>query len=323
MTPPLRVASLLASGTEIVCALGCEELLVGRSHECDFPESVKDLPPLSEPKFDIHLDSSTIDATIKSLVSEALSIYRIDGEKLRELNPNVIITQNHCNVCAVSFDDLCEALAGLGLESVEIVSLEPNSLEDVWNDIRKIALALNVEERGDELIHKMIGMMDRVQSRLGEMGKSDEFLPHRDAISHPNIVCIEWIEPPMVGGNWSPTLVQYAGGVDLLGKAGEHSPFIDWETIALADPDFILVMPCGFDIPRTRLEMKPLLAKEVWKNLRAVQDGHVYLLDGNQYFNRPGPRLVESVEIMAEIFHPTLFDFGHEGKGWERLYQKI
>ncbi len=303
----LRIVSLIASGTEIVAALGFEEALVGRSHECDFPSTVERLPVCSEPKIDVNGTSLQIDERVKDVLREAVSVYRVDGEMLDQLRPTTVITQTQCEVCAVSLKDVEAAVCDMVTSQPKIVPLEPNNLEDVWNDIRLVGEALQATKRAERLI-------DTSQQRLGKLAADTSALAQR-----PTIACIEWIEPMMVAGNWVPELVEFAGGNDVLGKAGEHSPYIDWEKLLQADPEVIALMPCGFDISRTRRELPALTDHPNWTKLQAVQSGRVFVTDGNQYFNRPGPRLVESAEILAEILHPGRFDFGHRGRGWETL----
>lgn len=302
-----RIISLIASATEIVAALGFEDDLVGRSHECDHPPGVKRLPVCTEPKFPVEGSSYDIDQRVKAILQEGLSVYRVDADLLRELKPDVIVTQSQCEVCAVSLSDVEIALAEWTGQEPRVVSLEPNALADVWRDIRTVAQALNAAHRGEELV-------TRLQRRMADIQSQSATIDHR-----PTVACIEWIDPLMAAGNWMPELVTMAGGVNLFGETGKHSPWMTWDELVERDPHVILTLPCGFDIPRTRSEMHILASKPEWPNLRAVRDGRVYLLDGNQYFNRPGPRLAESLEILAEILHPDTLHFGHERSGWLRF----
>jgi iron complex transport system substrate-binding protein len=304
---PGRIISLIASATEIVCALGLEDQLVGRSHECDYPESVKRLPVCTAPKFNIEGSSYDIDQRVKAILQEGLSVYRVDAEKLKELRPRVIITQTQCEVCAVSQRDVEQALGSWLGEEPCVVSLASNSLADDWHDIQRTALALAVPQRGNELIEKL-------QQRLRAITEKTRTLTAR-----PGVACIEWIDPLMAAGNWMPELVELAGGVNLFGAASKHSPWMTWPELRTRDPDIIVVMPCGFETARSRRDMPALTQQPEWGQLRAVQNRRVYLADGSQYFNRPGPRLVESLEILAEILHPGEFHYGHEGIGWERF----
>jgi iron complex transport system substrate-binding protein len=300
-----RIVSLIASATEIVCALGLEEHLVGRSHECDYPPSVLRLPVCTEPKFDIHGSSGQIDQRVKAVLQEGLSVYRVHADMLKQLQPDVIITQTQCEVCAVSQRDVERATAEWLEERPQVVSLAPNALADVWTDIERVAQALSIAARGDELVSGLRARMTDIANRS------------RSLSDRPTVGCIEWIEPLMASGNWMPELVEMAGGVNLFGKTGHHAPWLTWDELRQRDPEVIVVLPCGFDIPRTCQEMAALVRRPAWADLRAVRGQRVFLTDGNQYFNRPGPRLVESLEILAEILHPDCFQFGHQGKGWE------
>ena len=300
-----RIVSLIASSTEIVCALGFGDDLVGRSHECDFPEWVGRLPVVTAPKFPTDGTSYEIDQRVKAILAEGLSVYRVDGDGLRALRPDVIVTQSQCEVCAVSLRDVEEAVCEWLESRPQIVSLEPNALVDVWNDIGKVASALAAEDRGRALVSSLRALIDAIASRARSLGE------------RPSVAVVEWIDPLMAGGNWMPELIDMAGGVNLFGEAGKHSPWMTLEELAARDPDWILVIPCGFDIARTRAEMAALATRAEWRELRAVREERVVLADGNQYFNRPGPRLVESLEILGEILHPEAFDFGHRGRGWQ------
>jgi iron complex transport system substrate-binding protein len=302
-----RIISLIASATEIVCALGFESQMVGRSHECDFPASVKRLPVCTSPKFEVEGLSYEIDQRVKAILQEALSVYRVDADLLERLRPTHIITQSQCEVCAVSLKDVEQAVCQFTSSQPIVVSLEPNALADVWSDIRRVAAALNAPERGEELIAGLRRRMDEIAAKA------------RSARSRPTVACVEWIEPLMAAGNWTPELVEMAGGVNLFGEAGKHSPWMSWEELVAADPDVIVISPCGFDIARTMEETDLLTGKPEWRGLKAVKENRVLVADGNQYFNRPGPRLAESLEILAESLHPKLFHFGHEGKAWLTL----
>ena len=277
------------------------------SHECDHPTSVQQLPVCTEPKFPTDGTSYQIDQRVKAILQEGLSVYRVHAEDLRTLRPDVIVTQSQCEVCAVSLGDVEEAVGSWTGVRPTIVSLEPNSLDDVWSDIRRVAEALGSVERGEALVGEL-------QSRMETVTEEAASQPSR-----PTVACIEWIDPLMAAGNWMPELVERAGGMNLFGESGRHSPWMTWEELRDADPDVIIVLPCGFDLDRTREEMPALTRQEGWTDLQAVQDGRVFLTDGNQYFNQPGPRLAESLEMLAELIHPGIFQFDHEGSGWQRL----
>lgn len=305
MTTP-RIVSLIASSTEIVCALGFERQLVGRSHECDYPPSIARLPVCTSPKFPVEGTSREIDDRVKGVLEDALSVYKVDARLLDELQPTHIITQSQCEVCAVSLKDVERAVCEITSTNPVIVSLEPNALTDVWADIRRVGAALQASERADELIRKLEGRMAEIVEKA------------RAIDSRPSVACIEWIDPLMAAGNWMPELVEMAGGKNLFGEAGKHSPWMSWDELLERQPDVIVVTPCGFDIARSLEDIHFMSDRPDWHGLRAVQTNSVFVADGNQYFNRPGPRLVESLEILAEVFHPTQFRFGHEGKGWIR-----
>lgn len=302
-----RIVSLIASATEIVCALGCEAQLVGRSHECDFPAAVKCLPVCTSPKFEVAGLSYEIDQRVKAILQESLSVYRVDAARLEQLQPTHIITQSQCEVCAVSLKDVAAAVCQFTSSQPVIVSLEPNSLADVWADIRRVAAALNAPAQGATLIAGLQQRMNRITEQA------------RAVTTQPTVACIEWIEPLMAAGNWMPELVAMAGGVNLFGETGKHSPWMSWDELITKDPDVIFISPCGFDIARTLEETHLLISNPAWDKLKAVRAGRVFIGDGNQYFNRPGPRLLESLEILAEVLHPALFTFGHEQTGWVRL----
>lgn len=302
-----RIVTLLPSATEIVCALGFENDLVGRSHECDYPRAIAKLPALTEPKFKVEGTSAEIDQRVKQIVGDALSVYRVDAVRLRELRPDVIVTQSQCEVCAVSERDVEAAVAQWLGTQPRIVSLAPYALADVFTDIKRVATTLGAVERGDDLVAQMHTRMDAITARAGAL------------VRRPTFACIEWIEPMMSAGNWMPELAAMAGGENLFGRAGEHSPWMKFEELAAADPEVIMISPCGFDIPRTLTELPRLTRDPRWSTLRAVRERRVFAADGNQYFNRPGPRLVESLEILAELLHPEAFRFGHENTGWRHL----
>jgi iron complex transport system substrate-binding protein len=299
-----RVATLIASATEIVAALGCRDWIVGRSHECDYPHGIAAVPVLTEPKFPLDGPSAEIDRQVKAIVEEGTSVYRVYSERLKELSPDIIVTQDHCEVCAVSLRDVEQAIRNWTGHPIQVVSCRPNALGDVWADIRRIADALGVSPAGDRMVFEMQGRMNAIAARAAR------------AVRRPRVLCIEWIDPLMAAADWMPELVELAGGVNVLGMAGRHSEWITWEKAVASEPDVIVVMPCGFDIPRTGAEMPLLESRPGFAELKAVREGRVAVVDGNQYFNRPGPRLADSLEILAEILHPELFDFGHYGEGW-------
>ncbi len=299
-----RIVSLIASATEIACALGFEDELVGRSHECDYPPGVARLPICSASKVRVDDSSRGIDDQVQAIVRDGLSVYRVDPVLLDRLSPTVILTQTQCEVCAVSLRDVERAVCDLVRSRPTIVSLEPMDMDGLWESMRAVARALEKPPRAEVAINQLRGRIDALVQRT-------RVLPNK-----PTVACIEWIDPLMMAGNWVPELVESAGGADPFGEPGKHSGYMDFEELVRVDPDVIAIMPCGFDIARSWREMPPLVARPEWRRLSAVQAGRVFVTDGNQYFNRPGPRLVESAEILAECLHPGRFDFGHQGRGW-------
>lgn len=301
----MKIVSLLPSSTEIICALGLEAYLVARSHECDFPPSVESLPSVTAPKFDPDGRSYEIDQRVKAILQEATSVYRVDADLLKELAPDFIVTQAQCEVCAVSLSEVQRVACDWLELPAEIIALEPNALDDVFSDIMRVANALGVAERGDKLVMEL-------RSRMRSIAEQTRHL------QRPTVATLEWLDPLMAAGNWMPSLIDMAGGENLFGEDGTHSPWLEWEALQRADPDVIIALPCGYDMATTKREMPAVTEHPIWPTLKAVQTGQVYITDGNQYFNRPGPRLLESLEILVEILHPDAFNFGHQGSGWEQ-----
>lgn len=288
MSAPLRIVSLLPSATEIAVALGLQDNLVGRSHECDFPPAVKTLPVCTSTKLEKGLTSQAIEDRVKAIVEKGLSVYDVDAPLLKSLRPDVILTQAQCAVCAVTPADLEEALATWVGTPPRLVSLAPDDLADVFGDLARVAEAAGVPERAPEA-------KARMQAGLGG-------LPPAPA-TRPRMLAIEWIQPLMVAGNWVPELVTAAGAEPLLADPGTHSHWITFDAIAAADPDIIALMPCGYQLAQTLPEARALLAQPQWQALRAVREGRVFAVDGHHLFNRPGPRLVESAEVLACLIH--------------------
>ena len=286
-----RIASLLPSSTEIICALGLRERLVGVSHECDHPADVVGLPVLTEPKLDPRGTSGDIDARVQEIVQEGLSVYRLNTDALQSLQPEVIVTQDQCEVCAVSLPDVEDAVQCFLTSDVKVVSLNPEKLSDIWRDVRNVAAVTGRQEAAETLIRDLEG-------RLQKLADKTRHLPR------PRVACLEWLDPLMAAGNWIPELVDLAGGAYGLVEAGAHTPPITWDTLADYQPEVIVITPCGFKIPQSQADLPLLTAHPQWRTLPAVQAGRVYVADGNAYYNRPGPRIVESAEILAEMLHP-------------------
>jgi len=283
----------------MVHALGLGDAQVGRSHECDYPPQVLELPVCTEPVFDIHGDAREIDRRVKETLATAESVYRVFDETLERLQPTHIVTQTQCKVCAVSLGDVERALSARFSTRPEVVAMEPNSLAEIYNDIFRLARACGVDERGERLVGSIKAEMAQIAAVARATGR------------RPRVINVEWQEPLMAAGNWIPELTEMLGAENLFGTAGAHSPWMTWEQMAAADPDVVICMPCGYDLKRTREEMH----WHDWSKLRA----QVFLADGNQYLNRPGPRVAASLRILAEILYPESFEPALEGVGWEKF----
>ncbi|MGE0679313.1 MAG: cobalamin-binding protein [Candidatus Binatia bacterium] len=291
MNAPQRIVSLLPASTEILSALGLRDRLVGVSHECDYPTDVVDLPILTEPKLDPQAPTVVIDTRVRQLMQEGLSIYRIKTELLQQLQPDLIVTQDQCAVCAVSLPEIEEAVRCFLTSAVKVVSLKPERLSDIWEDIRRVGAATGLETAAEDLIRGL-------KRRLWKLEQQTR------RVVRPRVAYIEWFDPLMAGGNWIAELVEIAGGEYGLAAAGAHSPKLTWEALVEYQPEIIVITPCGFKIPQTQTDLSIMTSHPQWQTLPAVRTKRVYVADGNAYFNRPGPRIIESAEILAEIFHP-------------------
>lgn len=291
----LKIASLLPSATEIVCLLGGAPNLVAVSHECDWPEAALGKRVLTSSKVSFSLSSIGIDQDVRRILEHALGVYDIDAEVLAETAPDVIVTQDLCDVCAVSYSDVERAARELLSPDVKLVNLKPTRLGEVLDGILETGRALGVEARA---IHERA----LLQGRIDAIGARAAKLEHK-----PKVLTIEWIDPVMVGGTWMPELVELAGGEVLVTQAGDHAPTLNREELAALEPEVVLIKPCGFKIERTAAEtdaLNELVEAMPWP---AVKANRVFVADGNAYFNRPGPRLVESLEILAACTHPEEF----------------
>ncbi len=305
----MRIVSLLASATEMIAELGCLDQLVGRSHECDYPPEVLHLPLVSTVQINVDTSSSQIDAQIKQLAQakktadegalQALSIYAINIELLQTLRPDIIFTQTQCEVCAVSEQDVARALQQLAGFQPRIVSLAPYRLSDVWDDVLRVGKALDRYEQAQKLIQRYQQRLDQLASQTASLSQGS---------GKPRVAVLEWLDPLMAAGNWTPELIAYAGGEAVFGEIGLHSPWITWEELQTANPDILILAPCGFSLERIRLDVTLLRQQPAWQSLQAVRNGRVYAIDGNHYLNRSGPRLVESAELLA---HAIWFQHPH------------
>lgn len=291
----MRIVSLLPSATEIVCAVGARDELVAVSHECDHPADVRELPRVTRARASLPASSAGIDRTIREMLEAALAIYDVRAEDLRALEPDVVVTQDLCEVCAVGIDDVRRALSACGLDGVEVVSLRPTRLVDVWQDVRRVACAVRREDRG-------MLVADVLEKRVHALAERTSV--HLEA---PRVLTVEWLDPVMIGGTWMPELVVAAGGLPLVTEPGEPAPTLSLEQLEALDPDVVLVKPCGFDLVRGGKERELLATRLPWRSWRAAREGRVYLAGGNAYFNRSGPRLVDSAEILAACIRPEAF----------------
>jgi len=292
---PPRIASLLASATEIVYGLGLGEFLVSVSHECDYPPEATAKPRLTGSRIDAAASSGQIDREVRERTAAGEALYEIDVATLASLAPDLIITQAQCDVCAVRYADVLDAVASEpALRNTQVIALNPQTFDDVLSDIGRVAAAAGCPERGEAYIAELSARVEKVAA----MGRS---IPLEQ---RPRVACIEWTDPLMLAGNWMPQMVEMAGGVNLLTKAGEHSPACRWEDLRAADPEVVVVCPCGLALERSRQELATLEALTGWSELSAVKQGRVYPADGNAYFNRSGPRMVDSLELLAGFIHP-------------------
>ena len=310
----MRLVSLLASATEMIYALGCLDQLVARSHECDYPPEVLALPVVSRVQIESETSSAHIDAQIKQLARsslapddaamKALSIYAIDVGLLQELQPDVIFTQTQCEVCAVSERDVTRAVEQLTGLRPRIVSLAPYRLDDVWEDVVRVGEALDRRAQAEQLVQ-------RYQQRLARL---HALTTNRS--EKPRVAVFEWLDPLMGSGNWAPELVASAGGDNVFGEPGQHAPWLSWEELLAADPDVLVLAPCGFTLERTLQDVPLLQQHPSWQSLRAVNNGRVYALDGNAYLNRSGPRLVETAEILSRMLWGPLPGIHIDEQAW-------
>jgi iron complex transport system substrate-binding protein len=295
--PPPRIATLLPSATEIVCALGLEDALVGVSHECDFPPSVAQRPVLTSTRLRPWPSSAAVDRDVRELLRSALAVYDVRLDELRAAAPDVIVTQDLCDVCAVSLRDVERAVSELAGPRARIVNLHPMRLADIWADIERVGSAVGRAREARELLQSLDERVQRVAAR-------SRAIPER-----PHVLTIEWIDPVMIGGTWMPELVELAGGRALVARAGERAPTLTQGELAALDPrpDVVVVKPCGFAIDRTLSEASALESLFASLNWPAISNDRVWIADGNAYFNRPGPRIVDSLEILAACVHPREF----------------
>jgi len=291
----MRIASLLPGTTEIVCALGLGEHLVAVTHECDYPPEVRTLPVVTCSLLDLPetASSSDIDTAIRERTRSDLSIYQLDMELLSALQPDIILTQALCDVCAVPLRQVEAAVVDA---ATQVLSFEPTDLAGIFGAIKAIGRALGVSERAAQLVNDLTLRVERVRTTAAQAS-------HR-----PRVLGIEWLDPVFSAGHWVPELIAIAGGQSVLAAAGERSRRLSWPDVIAAAPEVIILMPCGFTLERTLAEATALLPQRAgWSALPAVRTGNVFAVDANAYFSRPGPRIVDSLELLATLIHPELF----------------
>ena len=306
-----KIVTLIPSATEIVSFLGEKNSIIGRSHECDYPLGLEKIDKLTSPKINVDGTSNEINKQINSLLENSLSVYKVNVQKLKKLNPDYIVTQAHCEVCAVSFSEVEDIVEKYLNKRTKIISLQPNTLKEVFDDFDRVAEELDIyNSKNRNLINLLKKRVDQIKNLSFNKKK-------------PKVACVEWIDPLMVAGNWIPELVSISGGDDIFGNIGKNSHWIKFEEIKKSDPDIIIFMPCGFDINKTNEELNFFFKKNpIWKSLKSFKNESFFVVDGNQFFNRPGPRLIDSIEILLEIIHPSLTDLNYKKKGWIKFDNK-
>jgi iron complex transport system substrate-binding protein len=300
----MRIVSLLASATEIVCALEAGEMLVGRSHECDNPPWVRRLPACSAPAFDISVSSGEIDAEVRRRLRGGEPLYVIHSDLIRDLAPDLVITQSHCEVCAVTPSDV--ARSGTCGMAMDQLALSASSVEGIFDSIAEVAERIGLAERGRAVVERERQRMRALSERTG-------------GLRRPTVAMLEWTAPLFAMGNWGPELVEIANGELLLSRKGEYSVSIAAEQLRAADPEYLVVAPCGFDLQRALLDLPVLECHAGWGELQAVRRGNLIFADGNLFFNRSGMTIAQTAEMLAEMLHGVLFADRTEGKHWRRV----
>ena len=291
----MRIASFLASGTEIAVALGLQESVVAISHECDWPPDVLDRPRISRPRFDpAGLDSGAIDRALRDAMATHGSVYEIDEVKLAELQPTIILTQAVCDVCAVPTPGVRDVVARHQLDA-QVVSLDAHTMQDILDSIEQVGAATDAQGQAADVIAELKARLDRVQQAVADAPR-------------PRVLALEWLDPPFAPGHWVPEMIALAGGENLIGRAGGHSTETSWEQLASLDPDVLVIMPCGYDLAATKRDAARAADRLRTVAARAIDDGNAFVVDGSAYFNRSGPRFIIGVEILAALLHPERID---------------
>lgn len=289
----MRIVSLLPSATEIVCELGLGEQLVGVTHECDYPPLVRTLPKVTRTLIPHDASSRDIDALVRERLKTQRALYSLDMPTLERLRPDLIVTQALCHVCAVAEDEVTAAAQRLPGRP-KVLNLEPMRLFEVFASLRLVGEAAGVTRRANDVVLRLQRRVDAVEQRTARIA------------TRPRVVMLEWIDPPFCAGHWSPELVRLAGGSEMIGREAQPSRMITWDEFVRADPEVLFIACCGFDAERTRQDLPILTALPGFDGLSCARSGRVYWVDGSAYFNRPGPRLVDSLEILAHTLHPAV-----------------
>ena len=301
-----KTISLLPAGTELISAIATDNCLVGRSHECDWPPEVKSLPALTSAAIDPMASSSAIDQHVKG--SERTPLFTVEESLLTSLAPDLIVTQAACDVCAIDAKQVIAIADTIRLSdgtSPDVLTLSPESLDDLFSDIVRVGEALGATEQANHLLDVLKKRCKNVATQCHDI------IDHhsKQNLARPHIALIEWLDPPMSAGNWVPEMIQMVGATDALRADGGKSHWIDWADVAAADPDVVILIPCGFELQRVLTEAKTPAVWPHLKDLRATREGNLFAVDGHHLFNRPGPRLIDSLEVLAEIVHPEVFQF--------------
>lgn len=288
----MRIVSLVPNGTEILFAVGAGDLVVGVSHECDFPEEARRRPILTGSALTPGMSAAEVDAAVSAQVGSGESLYTLDEARIAELEPDLIVTQQLCPVCAVSTEQVDGAVRPLP-RCPDLLSLDPRTLADVFADVRRVGEATGRGTQAEVLLQDLHERLEAVRARVAGRPR-------------PRVLALEWLDPAFAGGHWVPEMIERAGGTDAIAKPGDHSVRLTWEQIARADPDVIVAMPCGFDESGAQAQIDLIAGRPEWQSLRAVQKGRVYPVDANGCFSRPGPRLVDGIERLAKVFHGSV-----------------
>ena len=307
----MRIVSLLPSATEIVCALGLSRQLVGVTHECDYPAEARSKPVMTRPTLDlVGASNATIDRRVRAAVESGAPLYEIDEAALRRAKPDLILTQELCHVCAPSYATVQELARAISPD-ITVLSLEPKSIEGIFNSITAVGAMTETERRAISLLGRLRGRLGRIEQKVDKARAAG----HRPL----RVVGLEWLDPPMAVGHWVPEQIRRAGGWDLLGRDGEPAARTTWKDIRDVEPDMLLLMPCGFDLAGTIREFGRMRKPKAWADIVAVQRQNVIALDGSAYFSRPGPRVIDGIALLAEIFDPSRFVDVSPPMSWEPI----